>query len=249
MINESGMSPEQQLAKAGVTLATISKYIYEFKQGKNSVRDLTNDAVNQLGEYFGISIESTDIIAEDDKCITIKAVAIKGDLRHVGIIRQKKQESSGRDKQFALENAISKAQRNAKKGLLPMATIREYINKVSDPNYNAAADSEARLEKAKTVYLEQQETIREMQKELDELKKLNERLTSSNKELGAANADMREVLILQKQELDAAKGMVSNEPGDEPKHMVDEDIIEQNNEDINSENLPTNEPEKEQYEF
>ena len=229
MTNESGMSPEQQLAKCGVTLATISKYIYKFKQGKGFVRDLTNDAVNQLSEYFGISIESTDIIAEDDKFITIKAVAIKGDLRHVGIIRQKKQESSGRDKQFALENAISKAQRNAKKGLLPMATIREYINKVSDPNYNAATDTEARLEKAKIVYLEQQETIREMQKELDELKKLNERLTSSNKELGAANTDMREVLILQKQGLDTAKGIVSNELEHEPKHMVDEDIIEQNN--------------------
>ena len=197
------MKPQQRLSEAGVTPATISKYIYEFKQGKDTVRDLTNDAVNQLAEHFGISIESTDIISEDDKSVTIKAVAIKGDLRHVGIIRQSKQISSGREKQFALENAISKAQRSAKKGLLPMATIREFINKGTDPNYNAATDTEARLEKAKKVFLEQQDIIDEMQKEIDSIKSEHDTIAAENKELGRTNAEVQEALESQKEEVDA----------------------------------------------
>ena len=210
---------------------------------------MTNEAVNQFAEYFNISIESTDIIGEDDKHITIKAVAIKGNLRHVGIIRQRKQESSGREKQFALENAISKAQRNAKKGLLPMATIRDYINKGTDPNYNAATDNEVRLEKAKTVYLEQQDIIDEMQKETDKIKSEYDTIAAENKELGRANAEMREVLEMQKEEIDAlnlrlevAKKVVKPkpellEPSEEVvEHMTDEEVIEQSDESAVSEN-------------
>lgn len=199
MANELAINPQQDLDRAGIGLDTIRKYIYEFKQGKEDVADLTAEAVNHIAEYMGISTESLSIISEDDDQITVQAVAVKGDIRHVAIVRQAKKDASGKAMPYAVENAVSKSQRNAKKALLPMPQIRDYIKKVRDPSYNPAEDSSVqlraaneRLEKAKAVYLDQQETIKEMTVEAGKLRTDLEVARVRNKELAESNKQLQE---------------------------------------------------------
>ena len=106
----------------------IEKYIYTFKQGKKEVSDLNVDGINRLAIAVGVSIEDVEILNEDDTQITVKATAINPDgIKHQGIARESKFTQYGQPNVYALANATSKAQRNAKKGLLPMAEVREVI--------------------------------------------------------------------------------------------------------------------------
>ena len=106
----------------------INKYLYSFKQGKKEVTDLNVDGINQLAISLGVSIEDVTIIGEDETQFTVKAIAVNADgVRHHGIARESKFNSNGYPNPHALANATSKAQRNAKKGLLPMAEVRAVI--------------------------------------------------------------------------------------------------------------------------
>lgn len=106
----------------------IDKYLYTFKQNGADVTDLSNDGINRLALSTGVSIRSCDIISEDEETITVQAVAVNADgLEHHGLVRENKRDRNGRPNPFALQNAASKAQRNAKKGLLPMAEVRHAV--------------------------------------------------------------------------------------------------------------------------
>ena len=106
----------------------IEKYIYSFKQGKKEVSDLNVDGINRLAIAVGVSIEEVEILDEDETQITVKAIAVNPDgIKHQGIARESKFNPYGQTNLYALANATSKAQRNAKKGLLPMAEVREVI--------------------------------------------------------------------------------------------------------------------------
>ena len=64
--------------------------------------------------------------------ITVKATAInENGVRHIGIIREEKFNKSGYPNPLALQNAVSKAQRNAKKGLLSMTWVRDLIKQAT----------------------------------------------------------------------------------------------------------------------
>ena len=108
----------------------LDKYLYSFKQGGKEICDLNTSGVNSLAIAQGVSIDSVIILEEDDKQITVQAVAINhAGLKHHGIAREFKTNGNGYPNPHALTNATSKAQRNAKKGLLPMAEVREAIRK------------------------------------------------------------------------------------------------------------------------
>ena len=73
-----------------------------------------------------------EIIEEDDEAITVKAIAVNADgVRHIVIVRESKLRR-GQTNLYALQNAVSKAQRNAKKGLLPMTWLRDLIQQAVD---------------------------------------------------------------------------------------------------------------------
>ena len=106
----------------------IDKYLYSFKQGKKEVCDLNVDGISRLAVSLGVSIEDVMIVEEDEVQITVKAIAVNRDgIRHFGLFRESKHTQTGYPNPHALTNATSKAQRNAKKGLLPMAEVREVI--------------------------------------------------------------------------------------------------------------------------
>ena len=120
-----------QSALAEMTQAgRLDKYLYSFKQGNKEICDLNTSGVNSLAIAQGVSIDSVTIIQEDDTQITVQAVAVNhAGLKHHGIAREFKTNGNGYPNPHALSNATSKAQRNAKKGLLPMAEVREAIRK------------------------------------------------------------------------------------------------------------------------
>ena len=106
----------------------IDKYLYSYKQGKKEVCDLNVDGINQLAISMGVSVEDVTIIEDDENQFTVQAVAVNVDgIKHHGIARESKFNANGYPKPYALANATSKAQRNAKKGLLPMAEVRDVI--------------------------------------------------------------------------------------------------------------------------
>ena len=122
---------DAQSALAEMTQAgRLDKYLYSFKQGGKEICDLNTSGINSLAIAQGVSIDGVIILDEDDTQITVQAVAINhAGLKHHGIAREFKTTGNGYPNPHALTNATSKAQRNAKKGLLPMAEVREAIRK------------------------------------------------------------------------------------------------------------------------
>lgn len=108
----------------------IDKYLYSYKTNGQTVRDLNNEGINRLALACGVSIEDVEIAEETDEYFTVKAVAVNPDgMKHFGLAREYKKNQQGYPNTYALANATSKAQRNAKKGLLPMAEVRDVIEK------------------------------------------------------------------------------------------------------------------------
>ena len=114
----------QEITRTG----ELDKYLYSFKQGGKEVSDLNVDGINRLAVACGVSIDDVTIMDEDESHITVKAVAVNPDgIQHHGIARESKFNANGYANPYALANATSKAQRNAKKGLIPMAEVRDAI--------------------------------------------------------------------------------------------------------------------------
>lgn len=171
-------SPQKQLELVDITAATLSKHLYSFKPpgGGESIVGLTVDGINHIASRMGVTTETVEIIAEDENSITVKAVARKGNIRHVGIVREPKRTKGGKENQFAYQKAVSKAQRNAKKGLLPMPWIKAMIEQVTGGKGVVENDLELaeeldsanqRLENARAHYLEQKQVIEGQSSQLE----------------------------------------------------------------------------------
>ena len=163
-------SPQTQLALAGINAETLKKYLYTFKSRGEEVVDVTGDGINHIAQCAGVSSEDVEILHEDETSITVKATAIndKG-VKHIGIVREEKFNKSGYPNPYALQNAVSKAQRNAKKGLLPMTWVRDLIKEATD-GIPTIDELEGRLESAKDHYRNQQSEIERLKTENAELK-------------------------------------------------------------------------------
>ena len=163
-------SPQTQLAVAGITAETLKKYLYTFKARGEEVVDVTGDGINHIAQCAGVSSEDVEILHEDELSITVKATAVnQNGVKHIGIIREDKFNKSGYPNPFALQNAVSKAQRNAKKGLLPMTYVRDLIKQATG-GMQTREELEGRLESAKDHYRDQQAEIERLKAEIAELK-------------------------------------------------------------------------------
>ena len=163
-------SPQVQLALAGINAETLKKYLYTFHSRGEEVVDVTQDGINHIAQRAGVSSEDVEILHEDDVSITVKATAInENGVRHIGMIREEKFNKSGYPNPFALQNAVSKAQRNAKKGLLPMTWIRDLIKQATG-GMPTVDEIEGRLENAKDHYRDQKAEIDRLTKENEELR-------------------------------------------------------------------------------
>lgn len=151
---------EDRLAIAGISADTLSKYLYRFTDNRGQeVAEVSADGIAHIATSAGVSIEDCDILSEDDTAITVKAIAVNAEgIRNIGIVRELKKNKKGYDNPYALQNAVRKAQRNARKGLLPMTWIRDLIHEATG-GIPAAEELEGRLENAKDVYREQQAEI------------------------------------------------------------------------------------------
>lgn len=120
---------------------------------------------------------------EDDTSITVKATAVNADgVRYIGIVREEKFNRSGYPNLFALQNAISKSQRNAKKGLLPMTFLQDLIKQASG-GMPTVDELEGRLDNAKDHYRDQQTEICELKAQIRELQAEIEQLVEEDTKL------------------------------------------------------------------
>ena len=163
-------SPQAKLAVAGITPETLSKYLYTFISRGEEVVDVTGDGINHIAQCAGVSSEDVEILHEDETSITVKATAVNADgVRHIGLVKEEKLNKSGYPNPFALQNAVSKAQRNAKKGLLPMTWVRDLIKQATG-GMPTVDDLEGRLESAKEHYRDQRAEIEHLTDENERLK-------------------------------------------------------------------------------
>lgn len=105
-------------------------YIYTFKQGGKEIVGLSiegvNEAVNQRGGYT-VSLEQ--VTEKDDSWLAVvKATDTARGIEKYGAFQQSKTYVTGGEDPFAFTKAISKAQRNAFKQLIPQAVIKQVIN-------------------------------------------------------------------------------------------------------------------------
>ena len=144
-------------------------------QGKE-VADVSADGINHIAQSAGVSSESVTILEEDDESILVQAIAVNSDgVRHIGIIREPKINKHGYPNPYALQNAVSKAQRNAKKGLLPMTWVRDLIKQATG-GMPTVDELEGRLENAKDSYRDPREEIQVLKDTIKQLEKENTKL-------------------------------------------------------------------------
>ena len=116
-----------QLKSQGVTVTTMTRYLYSFSQGGNEITDLTADGIGDMGQRLGISIVAIRVVETDDSdMITVEAKSERilpdGTIVHrYGVAVEKK------SNRFHWQQAYTKAQRNAIKAQLPMTYLKEAI--------------------------------------------------------------------------------------------------------------------------
>lgn len=126
---EKTTAPMQRMLQEMELAERLDTYTYTFKQGNRSITDVSADGVNKLAVAAGISIDEVEIVDETDEYVTVKATAVNADgTTHCGLVREPKA-VNGRINPYAIQTATTKAQRNAKKGLLPMSEIKDIITR------------------------------------------------------------------------------------------------------------------------
>jgi len=116
----------------------LDEFVYEFEQQGHKVTGLSLAGVRETVRYMNkngmarISISDREPkVREEDDWIEVWVYA-KDELNGSGawgIKRQVKKYVSGRINEFAMEQALSKAQRNAQRALIPENYVKEMITK------------------------------------------------------------------------------------------------------------------------
>ena len=121
---------ERRLVREGITAETIEQYLYCFISDHREVADPTDNGINYIARCAGGSIEDVEVIEENEMSFTVKAMAInhRGH-RHIGIVRAERGTQYEYLTTTPIHAAVSKAQRNAKKGLLSMTFLRDFITR------------------------------------------------------------------------------------------------------------------------
>lgn len=165
---------EQRLEAAGITAETIGKYLHIFKGSSRELADLTDDGINTIARCAGVSIDQVEIVTNNDQFLIVKATAINQEgLKHVDIVQEEKFRS-GQPSSSAIGDAVNKAQRNAKAGLLPM-TYLEHLMKQATSGLRTVGE-EMRYQDVEQIH-------RDLRAEIHRLKTQVKRLAEENTRL------------------------------------------------------------------
>ncbi len=167
----------KRLEVAGITGSTIRLYVYYFKNRGKEIVDLTDDGINYIARCAGVVIEDVSVTEEKEMSFTVKASAVNQDGdRHIGIVRAERGTRDGYPTSAPIKEAVAKAQRNAKKGLLPMTYLRNLMESTGrTPADELDQDRESQIDR-----------YWDLCREIDDLKDQVKRLEKENKNLLAA---------------------------------------------------------------
>ena len=127
--------------------AYLDKFVYSFKQGNKDVVGISWAGIKEIAYRIG----EIDTVIEkyeetEDSYIFIVKATNKGVGSRLGVSQQPKQFSNGKLDPFALQKALSKAQRNAIRGVIPEATIEQYLKTFMDGGHVDETQLERRYE-------------------------------------------------------------------------------------------------------
>ena len=166
---EASEAVKDKLVRLGITAQWIKPYLYEASRSKDGVvkYDVSAVGINEIATRLGISIVSIETIEETVKHIVLRATAVNPQgVQAYGVAMQEK---SGR---YYLPMVYSKAQRNARKQLIPMAIMQLAVTELFGGNaqYDAEGvqDGSARDELEKRI-AKGHEKFREQQARIDTL--------------------------------------------------------------------------------
>ena len=141
----------------------LDKFVYSFKQGQNTVTGISWAGIKEIAYRIGEIDTNIEKYEEtEDSYVFIVRATNKGVGSRLGVSNQAKMQN-GKVDQFALQKALSKAQRNAIRGVIPEATIQQYLDTFmksgnvdnSAPRYEAQPSVPVRPEGATVLqYLE-----------------------------------------------------------------------------------------------
>lgn len=115
----------------------IEALVYEIRQGGQTITGLSLCGVREVARMMNVNgrarigiSDREPIITENDEYFEVKVFAAdtQNGGGYWGIKRQPKKYTNGSINQFALEQALAKAQRNALRGLIPEYFAREMID-------------------------------------------------------------------------------------------------------------------------
>ena len=127
----------------------LDKFVYSFKQGNQDVTGISWAGIKEIAYRIGEIDTTIEKYEETEEAyIFIVKATNKGVGSRLGVSNQPKKYSNGKPDQFALQKALSKAQRNAIRGVIPEATIQQYLDKFmkQDKNVDNSQPEEPRYE-------------------------------------------------------------------------------------------------------
>lgn len=141
----------------------LKKFVYQFKQGKQTVTGISWAGIKEIGFRLGIKTEIEKDISDDNEYTFVMRATnpeTKASLLGVG--------SCKRSQAFAVQKALSKGQRNAIRAVIPEATIEMYLTEFTQKKDHIDEIPDAD-EIKRQVAVEFKEKIEENKKLLNDL--------------------------------------------------------------------------------
>jgi len=112
--------------------AYSKKFVYQFQQGKNTVTGISWSGIKEIAFRIGnIKTEINENVSDDEEyAFIVRATNTETGSSMLGVGNCKKTEG------FARQKALSKAQRNAIRGVIPEATIELYLTEFTQDKNN-----------------------------------------------------------------------------------------------------------------
>jgi hypothetical protein len=121
----------------------IEEFVYQFRIGGRTVTGISWAGIKEVAYKFGgIQVELVELKeTENAYTVIVKAFDEKNNASRLGVSMQPKkmklQSGEMVDDEFALQKAVSKAQRNAIRPLIPETMLKIYIEKFIEENRRA----------------------------------------------------------------------------------------------------------------
>jgi len=123
----------------------LEKFVYSFKQGGQEIVGISWAGIKEIAYRIGEIETSIEKYEEtDESYVFIVKATNKGVGSRLGVSNQPKNYANGKPDTFALQKALSKAQRNAIRGVIPEATIEQYLKTFMQQSRHVDAKPEPR---------------------------------------------------------------------------------------------------------